>query len=85
MWLQNPDWKVLPTIYFVGGYPRVLTCKYHDGGYILIQIHCCIWRTNIPTPVSDQVCHAFVKSGTVKHTKVGYNCTEYQMVEQQSS
>ena len=21
MWLHNPDWKVLPTIYFVGGYP----------------------------------------------------------------
>ena len=30
MWLHNPDWKVLPTIYFVDGYLRVLTCKYHD-------------------------------------------------------
>ena len=23
MWLENPDWKVLPTISFVDGYPRV--------------------------------------------------------------
>ena len=36
MWLHNPDWKVLPTIYFVDGYPRVLTCKDHDGGCNLI-------------------------------------------------
>ena len=25
MWLHNPDWKVLPTISFVDGYPRILT------------------------------------------------------------
>ena len=55
MWLHNPDWKVLLTIYFVGGYPRVLTCKDHDGGCNLIQVHCCRWRTNKPSPVSDQV------------------------------
>ena len=80
MWLHNPDWKVLPTIDFVVGYPRILTCKDHDGGYNLIQIHCCRCRTNIPSHVSDQVFHAVVKPRTVKNMKVGYNSTGYQMV-----
>ena len=35
MWIHNHDWKVLPTIYFVDGYPCVLTCKYHDGVYVI--------------------------------------------------
>ena len=85
MWLQNPDWKSLPTIDFVDGYPRVLTCKDHYGGCNLIQIHCCRWRTNILSHISDQVCHAVVKTWTVNHMKVGYNSTWYQMIEQQSS
>ena len=85
MWLHNPDWKILPTISFVDGYPRILTCKDHDGGFNLIHIHCCIWITNIPSPVYDQVCHAVVKPQTVKHMRVGYNYTGYQMVEQRSS
>ena len=85
MWLHIPDWKVLPTIYFVDGYSCVLTCKYHYSGCNLIQIHCCRWITNIPPPVSDQFCRAVVKPRTVNHTKVGYNYTGYQMVEQRSS
>ena len=47
--------------YLVDGYPSVLTCEDYDGGCSLIQIHCCRWRTNITSPVSDQVCHAVVK------------------------
>ena len=85
MWLHNTDWKVLPTIYFVDGYPYVLTCKYHDGGYNLIQINCCRWRNNIPSPVSDKFCHTVLKLRTVKHMKVGYNSTGYRMVKQQNS
>ena len=85
MWLHNPDWKVLPTIYFVDGYPRVLTCKYNHGGCNLIYIYCFRLRTNIPSPVSDKFFHAVVKPQTVKHMKVGYNSTGYKMVEQQSS
>ena len=56
MWLHNTDWKVLPTIIFVDGYPRVLTRKDNGGGCNLIQIHCCRRRTNIPSPVFYQVC-----------------------------
>ena len=67
------------------GYPRILSCKYHDGGCNLIHINCCIRRTNIPSPVSDQVFHAVVKPRTVKHMKSGYNYTRYKMVEQHSS
>ena len=32
MWPHNSDWKVSPTIFFVDGYPRVLTFNYHYGG-----------------------------------------------------
>ena len=79
MWLHNPDWKLSPTIPFVDGYPRVLIFKDHDVGCNLIQIHCCIHRTNIPSPIPDQVFHTVVKPQTVKHMKVGYNSTGYQM------
>ena len=75
----------VPTISFVDGYPRILTCNDHDGGWNLIQIHFCRWRNNIPSPVSDKVFHAVVKLLTVNHKKVGYNSTGYQMVEQHSS
>ena len=85
IWLHNPAWKLLPTISFVDGYPRVTTCKYHDGVCNLKSIHCCIWVNNIPSPVSDQVFHAFVKPQTVNYAKVGYNSTGYKMVEQQNS
>ena len=70
---------------FVDRYPHVLICKDHDGGCNLIHIRCCIWRTNIPSPVSDQVCHAVVKPRTMKHITVGYNSTGYQMAEQWTS
>ena len=85
MWLHNTDWKVLSTNYFVDGYPRVLTCKYHDGGYNLVQTHCCRWITNITSHVSDKVYHTVVKHQTVNHLKVVYNYTGYQMAEQRSS
>ena len=62
--------KYYQQLFFVDGYPRVLTFKYHDGGCNLIQIHCCRWRSNIPSPVSDQVCHAIVKPQTANHMKV---------------
>ena len=77
MWIHKPDWKVLPTIYFVAGNPLVLTWKDHDGECNLIHINCCIWRINITLPVSDQVCHAVVKPLTVKHMIFGYNYTGY--------
>ena len=71
--------------YFVDGYPRVLTCKDHDGGCNLIQINCCRWRTNIPSPVSDKFFYTVVKPLTVKQMRVGYNSTGYQMAEQRIS
>ena len=67
------------------GYPHILTIKYNDRGCNLMHINCCIRRTNIPSPVYDQVLYAFVKPLTVNRTEVGYNYTRYQMVEQQSS
>ena len=85
MRLQNPDWKVLPVFSFVDGYPRVLTYKDHDGGFNLINVHCCIWRTNIPSPVSDQFFHTVLKPWILKHKKVGYNSNRYQMVDQRIS
>ena len=62
------------------GYPHNLKFKDHDVGYNLIQVHFCGWRTDIPSHVYDQVYHAVVKPWTVKHMKVGYSYTGYQMV-----
>ena len=85
MWLHNYDWKMLPTTAFGDVYPSVLTCKDHDGGFSLIKIICCRWRTNILSRVSDKVCHTVVKTWSLKHIKDGYNSTVYQMLEQRSS
>ena len=85
MWLHNKKWKVLPTIVFVDGCPKISTCKDHNKGCRLIQIHCCRWKTNLSAPISDQLCHAVVQPRTVKNMKIGYNTTGYQMVEQRSS
>ena len=63
----------------------MLTWKYQDGGFNLIQIHCCRCRANVPSYVSDQVFRAVVKPRTVKHVEVGYDSTGYQMVEQRNS
>ena len=51
----------------------------------MIHIYFCRCRTNIPSPVSDKVFHAVVKPRTVKHMKVGYHYTGYQIVEHRSS
>ena len=85
MCIHNHNWKLLPTIAFVDGYPRLLTWKYHYSGCNLIHIHWFRWITNIISPVSDQVRHAVFKPWTVKHMKVGYNYNGSQMVEQRSS
>ena len=85
MWLYNPEWKVFPSIAFFNGSPYILSCKDHNGGCKQLQVHCCRWKCNISSALSDQICHAVVKSRTVKHTKVGYNTIGYQMVEQRFS
>ena len=85
MWLNNTYLKLLPEIAFVDGYPHILTCKYHGVGCDLINIHHWRCRNNIPSPLYDQIFHAFVKPRTVNHMKVGYNYTGYQMVDQSSS
>ena len=85
MWLQNPDWKVSPKIDFVYEYPFFLIWKDHDGGCNSMHIHCQIWRTNTPSPISDQVFHNVVKPRTANNMKVWYNSTGYKMVEQRGS
>ena len=50
----------------------------------MVQINSFRWRTNIPLPVSYQACQAIFKPRFVKHIKVGYTSTGYQMVEQRS-
>ena len=51
----------------------------------MIQIHCCIWITNVLSSVSDKVFHIFFKPQTVKRMKIGYNYTGCQLVEHRSS
>ena len=69
MWIHNSYRILLPIIYFVDEYPWVLSRKDHYGGCNFIHIICCIWSTDIPSPVSDQVCHAVVRPWTLKHMK----------------
>ena len=83
--LLNPKWKVLPTIAFIDGNPRVFTCKDHNDGNIKFHLHCCRWKTNFPAPLSDQLCHAVMKPRTTRNMKIAYNSTGYQMVEQRVS
>ena len=85
VWLWNPKWRVLPTIVMIENTPYVLTCNDHNGGDTLLQVHCCRWKSNLPAPISDQLCHAVMKSRTVKNVKAGYSSIGYQMVEQRMS
>jgi hypothetical protein len=84
-WLLNPKWKVSPSIAFVDGTPYILSCKSHNGGCKHLHIHCCRWENNLPSALSDQLCHAVIQPRTVKNTQVCYNTIGYQMVEQRYS
>ena len=84
--LLNPNWKVLPSLRFVDGSPFFVTCTKHANGTEKKYIH--VPRSPIPTLPSsqtDQICHAVVKTRTIKPMKASAYSNTYQMNEQMGS
>ena len=84
-WLFNPNWKVQPSIAFVDGCPRVLTCNNHNKGSNLFMIHPCRWKHNLPTERSDQLCHAVVKCRTIRPVQASTYSIGFQMHTQKGT
>ena len=82
VWLLNPEWKIQPTIAFINGTPKILTCEDHDGGKDEIVIHTCRWEHTLPASISDQVSQAVIQPRTVRRGKASAYSTEWQMFEQ---
>ena len=81
-WLMNPAWKIRPSIAFIKGIPRVLTCLDHNGGNSNRMIHTCRWKHALPCNQPDQIAQVVTQSRTVKKTKASSYSTEWQMFEQ---
>ena len=82
VWLLNPEWKIQPTIAFINGTPKILTCEDHDGGKDEIVIHTCRWEHTLPASISDQISQAVIQSRTIRRGKLSSYSTEWQMFEQ---
>ena len=70
-WLCNPEWQICPSVVFIGGYPKVLTCENHNDGSNNIMIHPCWWKHNLPYSKSDQIGDVVVQPKTVQCVKAG--------------
>ena len=68
--LENPIWKIGPSICFKNGIPVFLTCRAHNGGSKKYYLHP---PKNpfgsLPSNVSDQISPAVVVPRTIKATK----------------
>ena len=82
MWLGNKNWKVVPSIAFVKGVPHVMTCHNHKGGsngrcfYPPMNLH-----GTLPSPISDQITPAVVRSHNIRQFKAHSYSDTYQMSE----
>ena len=86
--LFNPEWKVSPAISFVEGKgPCVLACRRHIGGTGNYYIHTPRQPTRhtLPSKQGDQLCHAVMKSRTIKQTKAKKYSTCFQLHSQMGS
>jgi hypothetical protein len=86
-WLLNPGWDVKPSIIIEAGVgPQILTCSDHNGGCNKFTIHPCLQPDHIlPSAHSDQLCHAVIKSRTIKPMKASKYSNTFQMNEQRGS
>ena len=80
--LLNPKWKIRPSLAFVDGARRILTCEDHNGGSVDIMIHPCRWKHNLPCEQLDQIAQVVVQSQTIKRAKASVYSTEWQMFKQ---
>ena len=82
VWLLNQEWKVRPSIAFIDGVPKVLTCQDHNGGSTNRMIHPLRWSHNLPCEQPDQIAQVVTQSRTVKKARASAYSSEWQMYEQ---
>lgn len=69
MHLFNPEWKVLPSVYFHDGVgPVFLTCKEHNGGTSFRYFHLPKSHSVLPSRHSESMSLAVFRSTTLKPT-----------------
>ena len=82
--LLNPKWIVRPCIVFVQDRgPLIMTCREHYKGTGKMYIHPPRQPHHIlPSKSGDQLCHAIVKSRTIRPMRACKYSNRYQMHEQ---
>ena len=82
-WLLNDTWKVRPSVSFINGLPKFLTCRNHGNGTKKMFLHPPRRPDHIlPSASGDQLCHAVLKPRTVKQMKASKYSNSFQMYEQ---
>ena len=85
-WLFNEKWTVMPSILFVEGEPKILTCADHDGGLKGFKLHLCRQPLhNLSPPKSDQLCHAVLRTRTIRPLRKSTYSDSFEMHEQRGS
>ena len=70
----------------INGSPIFMSCSRHKGGCEKVNIH--VPRTpttSLPSSFNDQICHAVIKTRTIKSMKPSTYSNTYQMKEQMGS
>ena len=84
--LYNRNWTVMPSIVIDNGCPFFLLCRYHKNGTKKKYIHMPRYpKSKLSSKHSDQICHAVIKTRSLKPMKKGYFSNTYQMHEQRGS
>ena len=80
--LGNPEWKVSPSVAFIDGVPKVLTCRRHGGGSDGKYVHPPKNLNGVlPAASSDQLTPAVMRPRTVQQFKAHSYSDSYQMSE----
>lgn len=82
--LGNDKWRVRPSIAFVDGVPRVLSCRNHGGG----SNGKCLYpprnpHGTIPSSMGDQISPAAVRPRNIRQFKAHSYSDTYQMSKMQ--
>ena len=80
-------WNIRPSITFVNGAPRVMTCDDHDKGTTYLFSHPPRLPNNnmLSSKHSDQLSHCAIRTRSIKPMQNKYYSTSYQMHEQRGS
>ena len=79
----NPKCKIIPSIAFMKDRgPVVITCYAYNGGKVKFMINPCLWKHNLPSRRSDQLCQAVIQPRISKPVKSSKCFTRYQVFHQ---